>query len=47
MFKFDDVFIEVRNLCTYLGIYVDNILSFQSHIEIIKKRRSEQCGIIN
>ena len=33
VFKFDDVFIEVRNLCKYLGIYVDSKLSLQSHIE--------------
>ena len=46
VFKFDDVFIEVRNLCKYLGIYVDSKLSFQSHIEYIKKRLSKQCGII-
>ena len=45
-FKFDDVSIEVRNLCKYLGIYVDSKLSFQSHIEYIKKRLSKQCGII-
>ena len=37
VFKFDDVFIEVGNLCKYLGIYVDSKLSFQSHIEYIKK----------
>ena len=35
VFKFDDVFIEVRNLCKYLGIYVHSKLSFQSHIEYI------------
>ena len=46
VFKFDDVSIEVRNLCKYLGIYVDSKLSFQSHIEYIKKRLSKQCGII-
>ena len=44
--KFDDVFIEVGNLCKYLGILVDSKLSFQSHIEYIKKRLSKQCGII-
>ena len=31
VFKFDDVFFEVRNLCKYLGIYVDSKLSF-NHI---------------
>ena len=46
VFKFDDVSIEVRNLCKYLGIYVDSKSSFQSHIEHIKKRLSKQCGII-
>ena len=35
VFKFDDVSIEVRNLCKYLGIYVNSKLSFQSHIEYI------------
>ena len=38
VFKFDDAFIEVRNLCKYLGIYVDSNLSFQSHTEYIQKR---------
>ena len=42
MFKFDDVSIEVRNLCKYLGIYVDSKLSFQSHKEYIRKRLSKQ-----
>ena len=42
VFKFDDVSNEVRNLCKYLGIYVDSKLSFQSHIEYIKKRLSKQ-----
>ena len=46
LFKFDDVFIEVGNLCKYLGILVDSKLSFQLHIEYIKKRLSKQCGII-
>ena len=46
VFKFDDVFIKVCDLCKYLGIYVDSKLSFQSHIEYIKKRLSKQCGII-
>ena len=46
VFKFDDVSIEVRNLCKYLGIYVDSKLSFQSHIEYIKKRLSKPCAII-
>ena len=44
-FKFD-VFTEVRNVCKNLGIYVDSKLSFQSHIEYIKKRLSKQCCII-
>ena len=46
VFKFDDVFIEVHNLCKYLGIYVDSKLSFQSHIEYFKKKLSKQCGFI-
>ena len=46
VFKFDDVFIEVGNLCKYLGILVDSKLSFQSHIDYIKKRLSKQCGFI-
>ena len=46
VFKFDDVFIKVCDLCKYLGIYVDSKLSFQSHIEYVKKRLSKQCGII-
>ena len=31
--KFDDVLIEVRNFCKYLGIHVDSKLDFQSHRE--------------
>ena len=45
VFKFDYVFIGVRNPSTYLGIYVGSKLCFQSHIEYIKKD-SKQCGII-
>ena len=37
MFKFEDVLIEVCDLCKYLGIYVDSKLSFKSHVEYIKK----------
>ena len=46
VFRFDYVLIEVENLCKYLGIYIDSKLSFQSHIECIKKRLSKQCGIL-
>ena len=34
-------------MCKYLGILVDNKLSFQSHIDFVKQRLGKQCGIIS
>ena len=40
------MFLLKLEIFKYLGILVDSKLSFQSHIEYIKKRLSKQCGII-
>ena len=38
--------ILVKPVCKYLGVYVDNKLSFRSHIEYVKTRLGKQSGII-
>ena len=39
--------ILVKPVCKYLGVYVDNKLSFRSHIEYVKTRLGKQSGIIS
>ena len=36
-FLFNACPILVKPVCKYLGVYVDNRLSFRSHIEYVKK----------
>ena len=46
-FLFNSCPILVKPVCKYLGVYVDNKLSFRSHIEYVKKRLGKQSGIIS
>ena len=39
--------ILVQPVCKYLGVYVDNKLSFLSHIDYVKTRLGKQSGIIS
>ena len=46
-FLFNSCPILVKPVCKYLGVYVDNKLSFRSHIDYVKKRLGKQSGIIS
>ena len=46
-FCLSDCVIDAKTVCKYLGILVDNKLSFQSHIDFVKQRLGKQCGIIS
>ena len=46
-FLFNSCPILVKPVCKYLGVYVDNKLSFRSHIDYVKTRLGKQSGIIS
>ncbi len=38
--------VETTMSCKYLGVYLDNRLSFKIHIEYVKHKLAKQCGIL-
>ena len=46
-FKLNDSNITIKPVCKYLGVFIDNKLSFLSHINYVKTRLSKQCGAIS
>ena len=46
-FSLNNCVVQVKPVCKYLGIYIDNKLSFQSHIDFVKVRLGKQSGIIS
>ena len=46
-FSLNNCVVHVKLVCKYLGIYIDNKLSFQSHIDFVKVRLGKQSGIIS
>ena len=39
--------LNVLNSCKYLGVFLDNKLSFKPHIESVLERLGRQCGIVS
>ena len=39
--------VEIKPVCKYLGVYVDNKLSFLSHVDNVKMRHGKQSGILS
>ena len=39
--------LNVLNSCKYLGVFLDNKLSFKPHIESVIERLERQCGIVS
>ena len=39
--------LEIKPVCKYLGVYVDNRLSFLSHVDNVKMRLGRQSGILS
>ena len=37
----------MENSCRYLGVIIDNKLSFKQHVNCITNKPSEQCGILS
>ena len=46
-FSLNNCVIQIKPVCKYLGIYIDNKFSFQSHIDFVKVRLGKQSGIIS
>ena len=46
VFLIDNSTINVQPVCKYLGVFVDNKLSFVSHVQYVTSRLSKQCGIM-
>ena len=46
-FKLNDSNITIKPVCKYLGVFIDNKLSFLSQINYVKTRLSKQCGAIS
>ena len=46
-FCLSECIILTKPVCKYLGVFVDNKLSFQTHIDYVKQRLGKQCGIIS
>ena len=46
-FSLNQTVINCKPVCKYLGIYIDNKLSFHSHVDYVTKRLGKQCGIIS
>ena len=44
--KFSDEFLISVDSCKYLGIWLDNKLSFRQHIEYIRKKMNKFCAIV-
>ena len=44
--KFSDDFLISVDSCKYLGIWLDNKLSFRQHIEYIRKKMNKFCAIV-
>ena len=42
----DGIAIKVETSCKYLGVYVDNKLSFLTHINYFRERLRKQCSVI-
>ena len=45
--KFDDVFLEKCSNYKYLGVYLDDKLSWKPHIDYISNKISKMCGIFS
>ena len=46
-FRLNESNITIKPVCKYLGVFIDNKLSFLSHINYVKTRLSKQCGAIS
>ena len=46
-FSLNQSVIKSQPVCKYLGIYIDNNLSFKSQVDYVTKRLGKQCGIIS
>ena len=44
VFLIDNSTINVQPVCKYLGVFVDNNLSFVSHKQYVTSRLSQHCG---
>ena len=46
VFPTDNSTINVQTVCKYLGVFVDNKISFVSHVQYVASRLSKQCGLM-
>ena len=46
-FHLNNEILNVLYSCKYLGVFLDNKLSFKPHIESVLERLGRQCGIVS